>query len=141
MTDNTQLNPGQGGDTVRALDRGSSKTQVMAIDVGGVAGEQLLSSANPLPAALPYLLPGALAANAVLDARLMPDVEFQFTTGTVQVTRSLNGTDYVPWDASGKKADGTTVDPTSAALLPGIYSTDGSAWLKFSAAVVVRGGA
>lgn len=49
MTDNTTLNPGQGGDTVRALDRGGSKTQVMALDIGGAAGESLASKSNPVP--------------------------------------------------------------------------------------------
>lgn len=48
MADNTVLNPGSGGDTVRALQRtsGGSKTQVMAIDLGGDAAnsEQLLGA-------------------------------------------------------------------------------------------------
>lgn len=51
MTDNTTLNPGTGGDNVRTLDRTSSKTQVVALDVGGAAGEVLLSPTNPMPVA------------------------------------------------------------------------------------------
>ena len=53
MADNTLLNSGTGGDTVRDLDRlaGGIKTQVVQLDVGGVAAnaESLVSLTNPLP--------------------------------------------------------------------------------------------
>ena len=51
MADNTLLNSGSGGDTVRDIDRGSGiKTQVVQVDFGGQAGpEQLASFANPIP--------------------------------------------------------------------------------------------
>lgn len=49
MSDNTIL-PGA-GDTVRAIDRSGTKTQVMALDVGGAAGESLVSQNNPVPVA------------------------------------------------------------------------------------------
>lgn len=56
MTDNTTLPAGGGGDTIRTIDRSqnipetqSSKTQVVALDVGGENGEVLLSPTNPLP--------------------------------------------------------------------------------------------
>ena len=55
MTDNTQINPGAGGDTVRDIDRtgqpGSqaAKTQVVQLDGGGQNGERLVSPATPLP--------------------------------------------------------------------------------------------
>ena len=53
MADNTLLNSGTGGDTVRDLDRlaGGIKTQVVQLDVGGVSAnaESLVSLTNPLP--------------------------------------------------------------------------------------------
>lgn len=48
MADQTVLNPGTGGDTIRTIDRTSdstpiaAKTQVMQIDVGGESNESLL---------------------------------------------------------------------------------------------------
>ena len=57
MSDNTQLNPGIGGDAIRDLDRLGTgvKTQVVQLDFGGGAGnaESLASVSNPLPVVLP----------------------------------------------------------------------------------------
>jgi hypothetical protein len=55
MTDNTLLNPGVGGDTVRTLDKtgnGAPKTEVVTIDVGGGDGRSEFISAYPIPAIL-----------------------------------------------------------------------------------------
>jgi hypothetical protein len=52
MSDNTTLNTGTGGDTIRDIDRGTAKTQVVQLDAGGEAGESLVSAANPLPVVL-----------------------------------------------------------------------------------------
>ena len=52
MSDNTQLNSGSGGDTIRTVDRTSSKTQVVQLDWGGdtgVGNEQLGTLSNPFP--------------------------------------------------------------------------------------------
>ena len=53
MSDNTQLNPGTGGDSIRDLDRGNGlKTQVVVLDAGGISGagnESLVNQNNPLP--------------------------------------------------------------------------------------------
>lgn len=50
MSDNTVLPTGSGGDTVRTIDRGTAKTQVLVVDVGGESGpESLVTSSNPLP--------------------------------------------------------------------------------------------
>ena len=56
MSDNTLLNAGSGGDSVRDVERtiGSGiKTQVVQLDFGGASGnaEQLATSSNPLPVA------------------------------------------------------------------------------------------
>lgn len=59
MSDNTLLNPGAGGDTVRDLARqaGSVKTQVVQLDLGGAsanaeklitAGQQVMANAVPV---------------------------------------------------------------------------------------------
>lgn len=52
MADNTTLNSGTGGDTVRDIDRAGVKTQVVQLDAGGAAAESLVSSTNPLPVRL-----------------------------------------------------------------------------------------
>lgn len=60
MSDNTELNVGTGGDTVRDLARetapgvpGTAKTQTVQLDVGGDSTnpEKLVSASNPLPVA------------------------------------------------------------------------------------------
>ena len=58
MTDNTNLNAGTGGDTVRTIDRSSdstpiaAKTQVVQLDVGGESNESLVTASNPMPVGL-----------------------------------------------------------------------------------------
>lgn len=47
MSDDTVL-PGT-GETIRDLDKGGRKTQVMALDVGGTGEEKLLNEDNPVP--------------------------------------------------------------------------------------------
>ena len=50
MSDNTTLPVGTGGDTIRTIDRTTSKTQVVGLDVGGEPGpESLVTASNPLP--------------------------------------------------------------------------------------------
>ncbi len=52
MADNTLLNPGSGGDTIRTIDRTTAKAEVISIDFGGDTGagnEQLATLANPFP--------------------------------------------------------------------------------------------
>ena len=50
MADNTTLPTGSGGDTIRTIDRTTSKTQVVGLDFGGESGpENLVSAISPLP--------------------------------------------------------------------------------------------
>jgi hypothetical protein len=71
-TDNTRLNPGEGGDLSRTTQRvdDGPKTQVMQMDVGGGGPtEKLLGDANPMPvgaASLP--LPTGAATEATASA-------------------------------------------------------------------------
>lgn len=90
---------------------------------------------------LPGALPAVVVANAVFDARVFGDIEFQFTTGTVSVTRSLDGVTYVPWPVYDKLGNLGTGTSNGTAGTPDIWSTDGGGYLKFSDAVTARGGA
>jgi hypothetical protein len=47
-TDNTILNLGTGGDTIRDIDRGAYKTQVVQLDIGGAASESLVTGTMPV---------------------------------------------------------------------------------------------
>lgn len=65
MSDNATL-PATGV-PVRSLDRVGVQTQVTALDIGGAAGESLLSAANPLPTSVASLpLPTGAATEATL---------------------------------------------------------------------------
>lgn len=79
------------------------------------------------------VLSGMVPANQSVDVRTKDSIEFQFAAGTVSVTRSLDGITFSAWPVY--QSDGTLV---SIAATPGIYSTDGSGYLKFSADVSVR---
>lgn len=65
MADNTTLPAGAGGDSVRDVDRGTAKTQVVLLDVGGAASESLVAPGNPLPVSAASLpLPTGAATTA-----------------------------------------------------------------------------
>jgi hypothetical protein len=49
VADNTVVNVGTGGDTIRDIDRGGVKTQVTQVDAGGASGESLVSPLAPMP--------------------------------------------------------------------------------------------
>ena len=49
MSDNTLLNLGTGGDSIRDIDRSGVKTQVVVLDVGGSGAESLVTLTNPHP--------------------------------------------------------------------------------------------
>src|SRR5450756_461466 len=91
MTDNTQVNTGT-GDTVRDIDRGSAKTQVVQLDAGGQAAESLVSANNPLPVDVLVQMRNAL--NLIAQAlSLSPDpatgrlrVLIEASTATVPVS-------------------------------------------------------
>lgn len=44
MADNTTLNPGVGGDTIREVEKAGAKTQVVILDMGGSGAEDLSST-------------------------------------------------------------------------------------------------
>jgi len=52
VSNNTVLNTGAGGDTVRTIEKGAFKVASSVIDKGGSGAESLVSDANPLPVQL-----------------------------------------------------------------------------------------
>ena len=94
MADNTPLNTGAGGDTVRSLQRqaGTVKTQVVQLDIGGVTAnaESLLTVGSQVSSAS---LPVVIASDqGPLNVRLASIGNEQLTTGNLtalgQVTTS-----------------------------------------------------
>jgi len=89
MADNTPLNPGSGGDSVRDVERtiGSGiKTQVIQLDFGGVSGqpEQLVTSGNPMPVAI-SATPFVPSAGNTSSVQLVPGQVF---VGTIQANQN-----------------------------------------------------
>ena len=81
---NTTL-PGT-GESVRTIDKGGNKTQVMAVDVGGAGEERLLNADNRMPVAIDemiYLLSSILEKMPRVDIndRMTTNIE----TGTVVI--------------------------------------------------------
>lgn len=52
MSDNTVLNPGAGGDTIRDIEKSGKKTQVVTLDLGGAGAEILLTGTLPVSQAV-----------------------------------------------------------------------------------------
>ena len=76
MADNTQISAQTTGDTIRDIDRGSAKTQVVQLDAGGEAGESLVSSGNPLPVS------GAVSITGTPNVAVSGTVAISGTPGT-----------------------------------------------------------
>ena len=87
MTDNTTINSGTGGDVIRDIDRGSAKTQVLQIDVGGDAtnAEVLASKFAPIPVAeasdTDGLTLGELLAKLLIEVRITNELLFAMGKG------------------------------------------------------------
>ena len=96
---------------------------------GHVRGEQLS-----------YAIAVQMAASIVLPTWKFGDIEFQFSSGTVTVTKSLDG---INWVTAMVVASGdTTQTLASSAASPGIYRVaNPTGLLQFSAPVTLRAGA
>ena len=87
MADNTQINTGTGGDTIRDIDRGTAKTQVMQIDIGGDANnaEALASKFYAMPTAevgdTAGNTNGELLTGILLQLRITNQILFAMATG------------------------------------------------------------
>ena len=81
---NTTL-PGT-GESVRTIDKGGNKTQVMAVDVGGAGEEKLLNADNRMPVAIDEMI---YLLNAILEKMPRVDINDRMTTnietGTVVI--------------------------------------------------------
>jgi uncharacterized protein YjbI with pentapeptide repeats len=116
MADDTIL-PGA-GDTIRDIDKGGKKTQVMAIDLGGAGAESLLTTSMPITAALNALVDGAIVtlgakadaksdktdATAITVMQVLKEMSYMLqnpasvaVTGTI--TANLSATDNAVLDA------------------------------------------
>jgi len=87
MADNTLLNLGTGGDTIRDIDKGAGiKSQVVVLDVGGSGTESLVTLANPHPVqnAATYFI---FSANGVNSSTTQLAAAATFT-GTVESIQS-----------------------------------------------------
>lgn len=78
------------GESVRTVDKGGNKTQVLAVDVGGDGEEKLLSSANPMPITLAAIFQKNTASTGtdkgVLLLAQRRDSDTAETTGDGQYT-------------------------------------------------------
>jgi hypothetical protein len=109
MSDNTVLPPGGGGDTVRTVDRGGVKTQVVALDVGGESGpENLGTQALPVDerqlalrfdnSASPVLYYGEAAPGSLTSAAAWRIQRIDTTTGVVVAWAGGAATFTQVWD-------------------------------------------
>jgi hypothetical protein len=94
MADNTLLNAGTGGDTIRDIDRGAgSKTQVVQLDFGGSSGnaEQLASLSNPYPIqpAATYFIFSAAGVNSS-TTQLAASATFTGTVESIQNQQAIS---------------------------------------------------
>lgn len=91
MADNTTLNTGTGGDSVRDIDKGGIKTQVVALDIGGTGAESLydgkpLAGASSVP---PSTTEGASAALSTDLARNLRTRDASFNYEMLSETNDL----------------------------------------------------
>jgi len=97
MADNTTLNPGTGGDIIRAEEKGGSKTQVMLLDIGGIGAESLVDGSNPLPVS------GTVTANAGTGTFNVAAASLPLPSGaaTAAGLTTINTTLGTPFQAGG----------------------------------------
>jgi hypothetical protein len=121
MSDNTILNSGTGGDTVRDIDRSGAgiKTQVVQLDFGGANtnAEQLVSGSNPLPTKLTdgtnaVAVKAASTAAAATDPSIVVNISPNSPTHPVTATQAL-GSAGTRWYA--QISDGTNSPAVKAA--------------------------
>ena len=135
MADNTVLNNGTGGDTIRDLARqaGTIKTQVVQIDIGGASSNAELlvtggqqNSANSLPVVI------ANNQSAINISAMSAQTDSTGVTGTLsgtgqQTVTALNGLSEVNFNVQGAwvanavleaSLDGTTFTRFLALMLP-----------------------
>jgi hypothetical protein len=122
LADNTQVTAGS-GDVIRDIDRGTSKTQVVVLDVGGAASESLVTTTNPVPISVNaanfifssvnsstvQLAAGATFTGTVEDLRSQPAISILLTSDQPGILKIFQYT-----DASGLVLDQTWTINTAA---------------------------
>lgn len=100
----TNLNPGAGPEQARTLERSASiKTQVVAMDVGGVDGpEQLLGPNVPMPTA------DATAQATLAAIQALSDTMLYFVTAMLDKMPRLDRTDRLSVDLTDYGVGGGT---------------------------------
>ncbi len=101
MSDNTPLNIGAGGNTIRTIDRGPAKTQVMQLDIGGQAAEQLVVGTMPVS--------GAVTVSNTVTVSVSGNPTIQ---GTVTANQGTPAAGSNAWPIA-------TVDTANAIVKPG----------------------
>jgi hypothetical protein len=86
MADNTRLNVGSAGDTIRTIEKGTFKTQVVTLDLGGSGAESLTSGTVPVSGTV-GLDSASLAALETISVANFPAT--QAVSGNVGVTGSV----------------------------------------------------
>ena len=87
MANNTTLPGGSGGDTIRNIEKGAAKTQVVVLDLGGAGAENLVSGTVPVS--------GTVTTGGLTDAQLraaVVPVSLASTTITGTVASTQSGT-------------------------------------------------
>ena len=86
MADNTRIDNGTTGDTIRTEDRAGVKTPVSILDIGGAGAETLLSAANPMPVS-------DNGDSLTVDGPLT-DAELRATAVPISATMGISGGGY-----------------------------------------------
>jgi hypothetical protein len=137
VADNTLLNPGTAGDTIRTVQKGASKTEVVILDMGGSGAESLVSASNPLP------VTGGLT-DAQLRAAPAPAVLQDSLGNPLDVVTGLSGDLYLGTsmiqDLHEIPENSSTANLAAGATFTGtVISTSGVAgiWVMLKATVAV----
>lgn len=126
MANNTTLNTGTGGDTIRDIDKSGIKTPVSVIDIGGSGAESLLVSGQ---AAMAGSVPVVIASNQTavsVDTELPAAAALTDTTanptvpGVAGFIEVFNGTtwDRMPGNTSGAFSQGNVANAAADAGNP-----------------------
>jgi hypothetical protein len=160
MADNTILNTGSAGDTIRDKDRAGVKTQIVGIDVGIGGTEALMSTTNPMPVetydfassgtiTTQNLVPAgvATAGSAVAIAlNSSPTLGIQVSgvyTGVLSLQGTVDGTNWVTIGGSSvmydPSAGGTAATIASAAVGIRIVNVTGYAQVRLTGLAAMTG--
>lgn len=140
MADNTELNPGTGGDVIASDDVGGVKYQIVKLAVGADGAASLVANANPIPisdAGGAITVDGTVTANLAAGTNNIGDVDIlsiaagDNNIGNVDIASIAAGDNNignvdvltVPADPFGANADAASATGSISAKLRFIAST------------------